>query len=55
MEHLTSILQLLHKHCLCAKLSKYFAFASTQIEYLGHIISQDRVATDPEKISVMLN
>lgn len=52
LQHLELILQLLQKHQLCAKLSKC-SFATTKLDYLGHIISAEGVATDPEKTRVM--
>jgi hypothetical protein len=39
---------------LHAKMSSC-SFASTHIDYLGHIISKDGVATDPSKIDAMIN
>jgi hypothetical protein len=54
LSHLSSVFQLLQENKLFAKLSKY-EFVSTQIEYLGHIISSNRVTTDPSKIGAMLN
>jgi hypothetical protein len=39
---------------LYAKLSKC-EFRVKKIEYLGHIISADGVATDPNKMKVMLD
>nr|XP_051191082.1 uncharacterized protein LOC127304433 [Lolium perenne] len=47
--HLQIVLQILRQHNLKAKLSKC-QFAQPQIEYLGHIISGEGVATDPAKI-----
>lgn len=52
LQHLELILRLLQQHQLCAKLSKC-SFATTQLDYLGHIISAEGVATDPEKTRVM--
>jgi Reverse transcriptase (RNA-dependent DNA polymerase)/RNase H-like domain found in reverse transcriptase len=54
LEHLHLTLQLLHTHSLHAKLSKC-VFATDTIEYLGHIIFKDGVATDPAKITAMLH
>ena len=44
---------LLLKHPLFLKLSKYEIMAS-QVEYLGHIISFERVAMDAKKVACML-
>lgn len=52
--HLSKVLALLRKNQLFAKRSKCF-FGQTQVEYLGHIISQEGVATDPSKIEAMVN
>uniref|UniRef100_A0A8R7JZG9 Reverse transcriptase domain-containing protein n=1 Tax=Triticum urartu TaxID=4572 RepID=A0A8R7JZG9_TRIUA len=49
MEHIEIVLKLLKENQLCAKLSKC-VFAVPQVEYLGHIISAEGVATDPQKI-----
>jgi hypothetical protein len=43
----------LKEHQFFVKLSKC-SFAQSQLEYLGHIISHQGVATDPEKTKVML-
>ncbi|XP_071683315.1 uncharacterized protein [Lolium perenne] len=50
--HLEIVLQLLRKHQLYAKASKC-SFAQDKIEYLGHVISKDGVATDKEKTQAM--
>jgi hypothetical protein len=47
--HLRMVLQVLREHQLYAKLSKC-SFYQKQIHYLGHIISKDGIAMDPEKI-----
>lgn len=49
LQHLTTVLQLLHKDQWKVKLSKC-AFARPVFPYLGHIISAQGVATDPGKI-----
>ena len=53
LSHLSEVFQILTQHKLFAKLSKC-SFAQNQIEYLGHIISDQGVATDPGKTSAMV-
>jgi hypothetical protein len=53
LEHLEPVFLKLREHQLFLKTSKC-AFAKAQLEYLGHIISSDRVATNPSKTSDML-
>jgi hypothetical protein len=50
--HLRMVLQVLREHRLYAKLSKC-SFYQKQIHYLGHIISKDGIAVDPEKIEAI--
>ena len=50
--HLTQVLGKLREHQLYLKRSKC-SFAQNQLEYLGHIISDQGVATDPSKTSAM--
>jgi hypothetical protein len=52
LTHLRQVLLTLRQNQLFAKLSKC-AFAQTSISYLGHIISEQGVATDPEKTAAM--
>ena len=52
LEHLRSVLQTLREHQLFVKLSKC-SFAPTELQYLGHVISSEGVATDPEKTRAM--
>jgi len=51
--HLSLILDLLSAHQFVAKLSKC-VFAVDTVNYLGHIISVNNVAPDPEKTSAIL-
>ena len=53
-EHLRLTLQLLREHQLYAKLSKC-DFYRDRIQYLGHIISEDGIFVDPEKIEAIMN
>jgi hypothetical protein len=46
------VLQVLREHQLYVKLSKC-SFYQDQIHYLGHIISKDGIAVDPEKIDTI--
>jgi hypothetical protein len=43
------VLQVLREHHLYSKLRKC-SFYQRKINYLGHIISEDRMAVDPKKI-----
>lgn len=52
LRHLELVFQVLQHHHLFAKLSKC-SFAAPTLEYLGHIISKDGVATDPAKTECM--
>lgn len=52
LHHLEAVLCRMRHHQLFAKLSKC-TFGQQQLEYLGHIISNEGVATDPSKIQVM--
>eukprot|EP00253_Pinus_taeda_P019316 PITA_19316 len=52
-EHLRMVLQTLREHQLYAKLSKC-DFYKEEIQYLGHVISQEGIAVDPEKIKTIL-
>ena len=46
------VLQVLREHQLYAKLSKC-SFYQKQIHYLGHIISKEGIAVDPEKVQAI--
>ncbi|XP_071689268.1 uncharacterized mitochondrial protein AtMg00860-like [Rutidosis leptorrhynchoides] len=52
--HLRSVLDVMRQHTLFAKQSKC-VFATSKVEYLGHVISAQGVATDPTKVEVMAN
>jgi hypothetical protein len=52
--HLKTVLQILALHQLYAKMSKCM-FATSEVEYLGHIISGEGVKTDPKKIAAMVD
>ena len=52
VQHLSSVLSIMKEHQLFAKLSKC-VFGATHVDYLGHVISAQGVATDPSKIKVM--
>ena len=53
-EHLRLKLQLPREHQLYAKLSKC-EFYRDRIQYLGHIISEEGISVDPEKIESIMN
>ena len=48
-QHLRMVLQVLREHQLYEKLSKR-SFYQKQIHYLGHIISEEGITVDPEKV-----
>ena len=51
-EHLKIVLETLKRHSLLANRKKC-AFAQDHVDYLGHIISKEGVATDPAKTKAM--
>ena len=53
-ENLRSTLQFLREHKMYAKLSKC-DFYKDRIQYLGHIILEDGISMDPEKIEAIVN
>lgn len=56
-EHLTHLkltLDVLRQHTLFAKMSKC-TFGTPEVEYLGHLISEKGVSTEPSKIAAMVN
>jgi hypothetical protein len=52
--HLKTVLQILALHQLYTKMNKC-VFATSEVEYLGHIISGEGVKTDPKKIAAMVD
>ena len=52
--HLRLTLKLLREHKLYANLSKC-DFYKDKIHYLGHIISEESISMDPEKIESIMN
>lgn len=54
IRHLRRVFELFQQNRLFAKWSKC-SFAQTQVEYLGHVISGERVSTDVTKVEAMLS
>jgi hypothetical protein len=54
LDHLMEVLKLLREAQLFVKMSKC-SFACDSLEYLGHIISAEGVATDPQKTKAMVD
>jgi hypothetical protein len=52
VQHLSKVLSLLQQDKWQVKLSKC-SFAHRQVDYLGHVISEQGVATDPAKIAAI--
>eukprot|EP00253_Pinus_taeda_P029666 PITA_29666 len=53
-EHLRIVLQTLREHQLYGKFNKC-DFYKEQIQYLGHIITKEGIAVDPEKIKTIMD
>jgi hypothetical protein len=53
-EHLRVILTRLRDHQLYAKFSKY-EFWLKEVQFLGHVLSAEGVAVDPDKVKDILN
>jgi len=53
LEHLKKVLDIMKKHQFYANVKKC-SFGNNEISYLGHIISGNGVAADPEKIKAMV-
>jgi hypothetical protein len=53
-QHLEIVLKLLRAHQLVARATKCF-FGHSQVEYLGHVITEHGVATDPLKIQAIVD
>ncbi len=53
-EHLEKVLETLCRQQLYAKQSKCY-FGQQKVEYLGYIITLERVAIDPTKVEAMVN
>ena len=53
LEHIKTVLKILRKERLFGKISKC-VFGVTEVEYLGHIISQDGIAVDPHKVTAVM-
>lgn len=51
---LREVFQILSDNHFCIKRSKC-SFAQQKVEYLGHIVSSQGVATEPSKVEVVLN
>eukprot|EP00253_Pinus_taeda_P011680 PITA_11680 len=53
VEHLVAALRLLREHQLYAKLNKC-SFFHTEVHYLGHVVSKEGIAVEPEKIRAIM-
>jgi hypothetical protein len=53
-EHIKLVLQVLREHHLYVKFSKC-DFFQKQVHYLGHVISEEGVAVDPDKIKSIMD
>eukprot|EP00253_Pinus_taeda_P013755 PITA_13755 len=53
VEHLTAVLRMSRENQLYAKLSKC-SFFQAEVHYLGHVVSKEDIAVDPEKIRAIM-
>lgn len=53
LEHLRQVMTRMDKHNLHCKMSKC-EFFKTSVKFLGHIVSQEGVQVDPDKVSVIM-
>src|SRR3954466_14740605 len=51
-EHLRQVLQALRQHKLYGTMTKC-EFFKESVEYLGHVISKEGIATDPKKVEII--
>lgn len=54
VQHVRQVLELLQRDQWQVKMSKC-VFAQRQLKYLGHVISENGVATDPAKVQAVLD
>ena len=52
MDHLHTALQYMHEKYLCAKVKKC-AFLQHSVDYLGHIVSDGSIKTNPDKLKAI--
>lgn len=53
LNHLEQVFKVLQQHQLAAKLSKC-CFGQTKVEYLGHLITEKGMQTEPSKIESII-
>jgi len=53
LEHLTTVFKVLLEKCFVV--NKKYAIGGKQVEYLGHIISDQGVVVDPAKVKLYWN
>jgi hypothetical protein len=52
IKHVDKFLQIIENNQLCVKRSKC-SFGKNEVEYLGHVVSRERVNMNPQKIQVI--
>src|SRR5919107_959472 len=53
-QHIEQVFEILRKNQLYSRTSKC-EFFETSVEYLGHVISAEGIATDPKKVEAIKN